>query len=920
MEVNQTKKDSAPVSRGTCASFLVCGALLLLVAALVVSSCKQGPGTSNVLPEPMPTPTTPTSAKAKPAFPTALAAIADSSPVNGRVATPRSVATDDDHGDSRSTATGVAAGSSTAGTLALGDVDVFVITLSESGTLTAYTTGGTDTIGLILDERFWFDFDDDSGEGYNFWLSSSVNAGTYYIAVAGYDESVSGNYTFLVNFREGDTPSLDDDHGDSRLRATKVTAGSATSGTLTSSDVDYFAIKIRQPGTLRATTTGDTDTVGVLHDSHHALDSDDDGGSDYNFALEALVSAGTHYVEVKGYADATTGEYTLHVSFSPQGSPLPLAPTAPSPADEATDVKLDADLSWTPGGGLSTSYDVYFGADPALGADELRTTQAATTYDPGRLAPGRVYYWRVDAKNDTGTTAGPVWSFTTVDAADRRPQFGTATVGDRTYPVEEQMTPFVLPEASGGNPPLSYRLAPAVPGLSFDGVKRTLSGTPTKAGSYGMRYTARDADGDEAELTFRITVTAAAQVPELSFGTATVSDRTYPVEERITPLVLPEASGGNPPLSYRLAPAVPGLSFDAARRTLSGVPSTAGSYGMTYTVRDADGDEAELRFTITVTEPGEQKPMEISPATALTNGMAFRGGTVEEGRPPAATANPGDPELAGAPSTPTTILPGQSASMSVDVHNIPANTSFKVNIRFDDANQYISIPIDSSVVGSSFSGASAIPSPPQVNSVGAMSLNLPFSISDSVCANIGNILQEIECFESVSIGDTRVSAEQARSLILDCRSPDCAVPISWSPPPWIRGTWQGETGTLTTTSAGQEFTFTIDTDIAKDIAFVFTANSWAYMVRRQTIVSTFDCLGEAVSNVQSTGSSYSFDWLTELFLSALLESGIDFHYSYWSFSRLDGASMRWEFCWAVSSELGQVEACQRVQFRRRGGD
>ena len=274
--------------------------------------------------------------------------------------------------------------------------------------------------------------------------------------------------------------------------------------------MDYFAVKIGQAGTLSATTTGDTDTVGVLHDSRRALDADDDGGRDYNFALEAVVSAGTHYVEVKGYGDAITGDYTLHVSFSLQGSRLPPAPTAPSPADEANDVELDADLSWTPGGGMSTSYDVYFGVDATL-ADELQATQATTTYDPGRLAPETVYFWRVDAKSDTGTTAGPVWSFTTVGAADRSPQFGTATVRDRTYPVDEQIAPFELPAASGGNPPLSYWLAPAVPGLAFDAPRRTLSGTPATAGSYGMRYTVRDADGDEAELRFAIAVTAVAE-------------------------------------------------------------------------------------------------------------------------------------------------------------------------------------------------------------------------------------------------------------------------------------------------------------------------------------------------------------------------------------------------------------------------
>ncbi len=89
-----------------------------------------------------------------------------------------------------------------------------------------------------------------------------------------------------------------------------------------------------------------------------------------------------------------------------------------------------------------------------------------------------------------------------------------------------------------------------------------------------------------------------------SFGTATVSNRTYTVGTAISALTLPAASGGNGTLTYSLSPAVAGLTFSSATRRLTGTPTTAGSYPMTYTVRDADGDTATLRFTITVQAGG----------------------------------------------------------------------------------------------------------------------------------------------------------------------------------------------------------------------------------------------------------------------------------------------------------------------------
>jgi hypothetical protein len=92
--------------------------------------------------------------------------------------------------------------------------------------------------------------------------------------------------------------------------------------------------------------------------------------------------------------------------------PLPGQATNPSPADGATDVSLDADLSWT-AGDYADSHDVYFGTNPTPGAGEFKGNQTQTTYEPGTMAESTTYYWRIDEKNETGTTTGVVWSFTT---------------------------------------------------------------------------------------------------------------------------------------------------------------------------------------------------------------------------------------------------------------------------------------------------------------------------------------------------------------------------------------------------------------------------------------------------------------------------------------------------------------------------
>ena len=104
-----------------------------------------------------------------------------------------------DPDDTLEGATPVDLGSATAGSLSERDEDYFVIEMSDSGSLTVYTTGGTDTEGYILDSSGnVLDYNDDGGEGWNFRVSASVSAGTYYIRVKGSFSSVTGDYTLHV--------------------------------------------------------------------------------------------------------------------------------------------------------------------------------------------------------------------------------------------------------------------------------------------------------------------------------------------------------------------------------------------------------------------------------------------------------------------------------------------------------------------------------------------------------------------------------------------------------------------------------------------------------------------------------------------------------------------------------------------------
>ncbi|MHC4117364.1 MAG: right-handed parallel beta-helix repeat-containing protein, partial [Planctomycetota bacterium] len=93
--------------------------------------------------------------------------------------------------------------------------------------------------------------------------------------------------------------------------------------------------------------------------------------------------------------------------------------SGPSPADDANDVSMRADLSWT-ADPLALSHDVYFGTDfndvndaNTATSGIFKGNQGSNIYDPGLLALGITYHWRIDEKNSVGTTKGNVWSFST---------------------------------------------------------------------------------------------------------------------------------------------------------------------------------------------------------------------------------------------------------------------------------------------------------------------------------------------------------------------------------------------------------------------------------------------------------------------------------------------------------------------------
>ena len=133
------------------------------------------------------------------------------------------------------------------------------------------------------------------------------------------------------------------------------------------------------------------------------------------FHIPGLTPGAKYYWRVDE-VDAAGGKITGDVwNFTVQ----PLEAHNPEPPDGMMGRALNVQLKWVAGQG-AVKHKVLLNPDKAKvtagDATVVAAEQAELTFSPAGLAGGTVYYWRVDEVDSTGkVTAGPVWSFSTID-------------------------------------------------------------------------------------------------------------------------------------------------------------------------------------------------------------------------------------------------------------------------------------------------------------------------------------------------------------------------------------------------------------------------------------------------------------------------------------------------------------------------
>ncbi len=218
---------------------------------------------------------------------------------------------------------------------------------------------------------------------------TGLSAGTtVLIQVAGYSGSTG---TGTLTLTEASTPppgqpgSPTPSNGAGSVSINQDLSWSAASGAA-SYNVYFGTSSSLGAGQLLGNQAGTSRDVGTMAFS-----------ATYYWRIDAVNASGT-----------TTGSTWSFTTEADTPAP-PGQPGSPTPSNNATSVSIDQDLAWSSASG-ATSYAVYFGetTSPAF-----QGTQGGTNFSLGQLDYETTYYWRVDASNGGGTTAGQLWSFTT---------------------------------------------------------------------------------------------------------------------------------------------------------------------------------------------------------------------------------------------------------------------------------------------------------------------------------------------------------------------------------------------------------------------------------------------------------------------------------------------------------------------------
>ncbi|MBX5317926.1 putative Ig domain-containing protein, partial [Staphylococcus caprae] len=181
-------------------------------------------------------------------------------------------------------------------------------------------------------------------------------------------------------------------------------------------------------------------------------------------------------------------------------------------------------------------------------------------------------------------------------------------IANQTKEVNTSIDTIKIEASDNSGQPVTNKVSGLPTGVTFDSETNTISGTPTKFGSYPITVTTTDASGNETETKFTIKVVDTTKPMVTS-----IANQTKEVNTSIDSIKIEASDNSGQVVTNKVSGLPDGVSFDNETNTISGTPTKVGSYPITVTTTDASGNETTTSFTIQVVD--KTAPM----VTAINN-------------------------------------------------------------------------------------------------------------------------------------------------------------------------------------------------------------------------------------------------------------------------------------------------------------